>query len=440
MENINEIKISALKGDKLFNQNTPIIINLNSPEPESDEKKCNADLICVIDISGSMDGEKIELVRESLKILVEMMDKNDRLSLILFDNNASIYFPLNYMTEQNKKDLIIKIERIEARGGTNILSGLEKAVEIIKLEKENTNENRVSSILLLSDGCDNYSNDIQLSDSLKQLTKGLNLSFTLNTFWYGYDHDPKIMNKLANIRDGSFFLVEDYKKVAEYFVTVLGGCVSVISKKAELNVKLLNKNCKIIKIFGAENLYSYELKPEFFKTNLLQFICGKEYTFVLEIYVDEKNVKIGDELLDIYFTYEDINQNNKSMTKNYKYKYELTDVQIVKANEEYIRSQVYFVLDEALKLRKEYKNEEAKKLLLDIKDWLKNNYKGNNQCYLEDITKTINLFKDEYTFQSKGYSYVSSNIREKISKRAGTNMIYKNNIQANYSKKAQSYY
>ena len=440
MENINEIKISALKGDKLFNQNTPIIINLNSPEPESDEKKCNADLICVIDISGSMDGEKIELVRESLKILVEMMDKNDRLSLILFDNNASIYFPLNYMTEQNKKDLIIKIERIEARGGTNILSGLEKAVEIIKLEKENTNENRVSSILLLSDGCDNYSNDIQLSDSLKQLTKGLNLSFTLNTFGYGYDHDPKIMNKLANIRDGSFFLVEDYKKVAEYFVTVLGGCVSVISKKAELNVKLLNKNCKIIKIFGAENLYSYELKPEFFKTNLLQFICGKEYTFVLEIYVDEKNVKIGDELLDIYFTYEDINQNNKFMTKNYKYKYELTDVQIVKANEEYIRSQVYFVLDEALKLRKEYKNEEAKKLLLDIKAWLKNNYKGNNQCYLEDITKTINLFKDEYTFQSKGYSYVSSNIREKISKRAGTNMIYKNNIQANYSKKAQSYY
>ena len=440
MENLNEIKISALKGDKLFNQNTPIIINLNSPESESNEKKCNADLICVIDISGSMDGEKIELVRESLKILVEMMDKNDRLSLILFDNYASVYFPLNYMTEQNKKDLIIKIERIEARGGTNILSGLEKAVEIIKLEKENTNENRVSSILLLSDGCDNYSNDIQLSDSLKQLTKGLNLSFTLNTFGYGYDHDPKIMNKLANIRDGSFFLVEDYKKVAEYFVAVLGGCVSVISKKAELNVKLLNKNCKIIKIFGAENLYSYELKPEFFKTNLLQFICGKEYTFVLEIYVDEKNVKIGDELLDIYFTYEDINQNNKSMTKNYKYKYELTDVQIVKANEEYIRSQVYFVLDEALKLRKEYKNEEAKKLLLDIKDWLKNNYKGNNQCYLEDITKTIYLFKDEYTFQRKGCSYVSSNIREKISKRAGTNMIYKNNIQDNYSKKAQSYY
>jgi len=38
------------------------------------------------------------------------------------------------------------------------------------------------------------------------------------------------MNKLANLRDGSFFVVEDYNKVGEYFVTVLGGCISIISR------------------------------------------------------------------------------------------------------------------------------------------------------------------------------------------------------------------
>ena len=258
--------------------------------------------------------------------------------------------------------------------GTNILSGLEKAVEILKKEKDKTNET-VSSIILLSDGCDNYCNDILLAESLKKLTKGLNLSFTLNTFGYGYNHDPKIMNRLANIRDGSFFFVEDYKKVAEYFVTVLGGCVSVISKKADLEVKLLNNNCKILKIFGVDNLYSYELKPEFFKTTMLQFICGKEYTFVLEVNFDEKAVKIGDKLLDVNFIYEDIAQNNKIEKKNIKYKYELTDVQISKANEEYIRSQVYYVLEEALKLREQNRKEEAKKLLSNMEDWLKTNIK-----------------------------------------------------------------
>ena len=37
------------------------------------------------------------------------------------------------------------------------------------------------------------------------------------------------MNRLDNLRDSSFFYVEDYKKVSKYFVTILEGCVSVIS-------------------------------------------------------------------------------------------------------------------------------------------------------------------------------------------------------------------
>ena len=226
--NENKIEISVLKGDNLFNDNTPFVINISSPQPEINEKKCNADLICVIDISGSMQGEKIELVKESLKILIGMMDKNDRLALILFENHSDIFFDLNYLTDTIKKDLINKIDSIYAHGGTNILSGLEKAVEILKADKKAAEENRISSIILLSDGCDNYSDEISLGESLKKLTKGSGLCFTLHTFGYGYDHDPKIMNKLASIRDGSFFLVEDYNKVAEYFVSVLGGCISVI--------------------------------------------------------------------------------------------------------------------------------------------------------------------------------------------------------------------
>ena len=117
-EGIEGIEISVLKGDKLFNENIPFVININTPEPKEDEKKCNADLICVIDISGSMCGEKIELVKQSLKILVDLMDKNDRLALVLFDNSASIYFDLNYMTDDVKKSFKSKIEDIEAHGGT----------------------------------------------------------------------------------------------------------------------------------------------------------------------------------------------------------------------------------------------------------------------------------------------------------------------------------
>ena len=38
MEKKDEIEISILKGDKLFNKNTPFVINLTSPQPEENEK------------------------------------------------------------------------------------------------------------------------------------------------------------------------------------------------------------------------------------------------------------------------------------------------------------------------------------------------------------------------------------------------------------------
>ena len=292
MENSNDIEISILKGDKLFNKNTPFVINLTSPQPDENDKKCNADLICVIDISGSMCGEKISQVRETLKILVQLMDEKDRICLILFNNQAEIFYNLDYLTKAKKKALINKIDEIDSGGGTNILSGLTKAIDVLK--SITNSKDSVSSVLLLSDGCDNYSNDIQLADSLKNLTKGLGLSFTLNTFGYGDDHDAKIMNKLANIRDGSFFYVQDYSKITEYFVSILGGCMSVISKKVELNLQVLNNNCQITKVYGEDKLFYHKSNPKLFDATMLQFICGKEYTFVLELFVDESKIKIGE--------------------------------------------------------------------------------------------------------------------------------------------------
>jgi hypothetical protein len=70
-----QVEISIYKGDKLLNENTPFVVNLIAPESkEQTAQKVNADLICVIDISGSMSGAKIHLVRESLKVLIDMMD------------------------------------------------------------------------------------------------------------------------------------------------------------------------------------------------------------------------------------------------------------------------------------------------------------------------------------------------------------------------------
>ena len=417
MEKNNDIEISILKADKLFNENTPFVINLSSPEPDEDIKKSNADLICVIDISCSMSGEKIWHVKESLKILLNLMDEKDRICLILFDNDATNYFNLNYLTKKNKEILNQKIDKIDSRGGTNIMSGLQLAVEVIK--NQCNKQNSASSVLLLSDGCDNYLNDIEIAESLKKLTKGLGLSFTLNTFGYGDDHDPKIMNKLANLRDGSFFYVEDYSKITEYFVAILGGCVSVISKKVDLNLTILNNNCQISRILGEDNLYDYQSNSKSFKTSILQFICGKDYTFVLEIFVNNSKVQIEEELFKVEINYEDITQNNKRVKKEKKYNYHLKELDYSKANDEYIRAYVYYTLNKAIKLKDQNQMKEGKKILENLEKWLLNNYKGSNKDYIKDVGNAKGLFSDDDYTRMRSYKISNEIVNEKLFKNAG---------------------
>jgi hypothetical protein len=377
-----------------------------------------------------MYGYKIDQVKDSLNIIVNLMDEKDRLCLILFDDSAHIYYNLQNLTKENKSLLINKINNINTNGGTNILSGLERAVYVIKNCCKNTKN--VASVLLLSDGQDNFLDEIELVNGLKNLTKGLGLSFTLNTFGYGDDHDAKLMNKLANLRDGSFFYVDDYSKISEYFVSVLGGCVSVISKQLNLQLKLVNNNCKIIKVYGEEKLYSHQSGPNFFNTTLLQFICGKEYTFVLEVFIDESKINIDDEILNVEINYEDVTQNNKLIKKRQNYLYKLKDLNYMKANEEYIRVYVYYILDEVMKLKEGNENQKGKKILENLENWLIRNYPLKNKEYLEDIQNAKGLFSENEFERIRSNYCVSCSVQEKSFKRSGKTMSNCNSIQLNY--------
>ena len=125
-----QIDIKAFRGESLFNKNIPVIINIESPE-DSDDKDSNVDLICVIDVSGSMGGEKIEQVKSSLLTLVDMMGSKDRIGLVLFNGRANQYLDFTYVSNENKGMIKKKIETIKASGGTSILKGLEIAVNML---------------------------------------------------------------------------------------------------------------------------------------------------------------------------------------------------------------------------------------------------------------------------------------------------------------------
>ena len=420
-----KINISILQSQKLFNKNTAFVISLTSPDKL--EKDSNVDLLCVIDISGSMKGQKLTQIKLSLKSIISFMTPKDRLCIILFNDNANIYLNLDFMTEETKKIYLEKIEKIKAHGGTNILSGLTKALEILKEDKKNENNNepmeemRVKTVMLLSDGYDNDYSTEEIVDEVKKITKGQNLAFTLHTFGYGEDYDSKLMSKLAIIRDGSFFAVENIDKIQEYFVNALGGCMSIIYSQIKLKIKMLKKDYKIKKIFGQDKLFQFELKEDNFSFENLQIISGKEYTYTFEVELPEI-IAINENIFEV----ELIGDNDEKYIEFGKYKIVGGGFSI--ADEEYLKNKLYDTLDEAVKLKEQKKIEQMNIILNKMKDWIEKNYEGINKSqYLKKLNESMGYLKNDNSFQSIGRTRITADIYENQLRRGG---IYSNKVQS----------
>jgi Ca-activated chloride channel family protein len=105
----------------------------------------------VIDKSGSMQGQKIDLVIQSFTYLFELLGDNDRVAIITFNNHSQIVSHLLKTTAANKIKLLEMINSIQVSGSTNIEAGIHLGLKILKQRKYINDQ---ASIFLLSDGID----------------------------------------------------------------------------------------------------------------------------------------------------------------------------------------------------------------------------------------------------------------------------------------------
>lgn len=78
-----------------------------------------------------MGGKKIKLVKETITFILKELTEKDRFSLIVFNQESEVVFPLSYMTEQEKNNARKAIKRIRTGGATNLRTPLVQAVELL---------------------------------------------------------------------------------------------------------------------------------------------------------------------------------------------------------------------------------------------------------------------------------------------------------------------
>ena len=197
---------------------TPLVISLTSDDVQN---KINyADLIFVVDVSGSMSGNRIKMVKETLNYIVDITNENDGIALITFHSSASLRQGLTRMTKANKNSLRTQINNLRASGGTNIYSGLTLGLQ--QVTQSYANGDRVCSIILLSDGIDGKRNADKNFESLIKNGAKKNYIFTTHSFGYGTSHDAVLMSSISKVRDGGYFFIKEFTEVKAAFIKIYG--------------------------------------------------------------------------------------------------------------------------------------------------------------------------------------------------------------------------
>jgi len=272
---------------------TPLVVKLSSVDKA--EKIRNVSLICVVDVSGSMNSyNRMNLVRESLTYLVNMMTAEDKLAIVAFSTKASTRLSLMEMNEENKVKAINAINGLKPGGGTRILEGLKEGLK--QIEDVYSSGERVVSMILLSDGEDRTRNiDTSFKDYITSQGKQ-NIPFTLHTLGYGDKHDANLMNKISLIRDGGYFFIRYLSSVNSAILNIYGSLSTNFKVNVELNI---TSNFVISNVMGKEDMYQSNLissKPSSFTTKIIQMVYGKNYDFIVLVDIPE-NTEKGVEVL-----------------------------------------------------------------------------------------------------------------------------------------------
>ena len=132
-------------------QHFPFMAKLQVDESkEATGKRAPIDVVCVIDRSGSMfRGTKWEYLVQTMEDLSGLLQEYDRLSIVSFNYSATRDTKLLRMKNKGKIKVDDTMKRLKPGGNTSIGDGLQLAIKVLTDRKY---QNKVSSILLLSDG------------------------------------------------------------------------------------------------------------------------------------------------------------------------------------------------------------------------------------------------------------------------------------------------
>lgn len=213
------------------------------------EKLPASNIVFLLDVSGSMSDEnKLPLLKKSLKLLVNELRAEDRVSIVVYAGAAGEVLP---STSGDKKREILKaLENLQAGGSTAGGAGIQLAYQIAEDNFIKGGNNR---IILATDGDFNVgaSSNEAMEDLIEEKRKS-GVFLTVLGFGMGNYQDSK-MEILADKGNGNHAYIDNILEAKKVLVNEFGGTLFTIAKDVKLQVEFNPATVQAYRLIGYEN-------------------------------------------------------------------------------------------------------------------------------------------------------------------------------------------
>jgi Ca-activated chloride channel family protein len=291
-----------------------------------------SNLVFLIDVSGSMSGEnRLPLVKSSLKLLVDQLREEDRISIVVYAGAAGLVLPSTSGSEKNK--IKSAIDGLGAGGSTAGGEGIKLAYKVAQENFMTKGNNRV---ILCTDG--DFNVGVSSDDDLVRIIeKERESGVYLTVLGYGMgNYKDNKMQKLADKGNGNHAYIDGISEAKKVLVNEFGGTLFTIAKDVKLQIEFNPTKVAGYKLIGYENRILkkedfnndkkdagelgsghtvtalYEIIPAGVESQYLKSVDPLKYQNV----VTQKASKNTSEMLTIKFRYKSPAKNNSDLIEH----------------------------------------------------------------------------------------------------------------------------
>ncbi len=253
---------------------TYAVVSIAAPHAARTDTRGPVNVAFVLDRSGSMAGEKIELARRAVDHALRLLRSTDRFSLVVYDSQIDVIVASTLATPEACARARARLASIDARDRTDLCGGWWAGYEQVAPVIDGEGQGRC---LLLTDGLANHGivdRDVFVAFAGDMRSRRV----VTSTFGLGADFDERLLQQMADAGGGHFYNIERAVQIPDLFASELGEALDVVASGVTLTIEMPN-----LRGVDVLNEFPSRSEPGIVTVQLGDVVSGQELSVVVNI-------------------------------------------------------------------------------------------------------------------------------------------------------------